>query len=306
MSAGPSAEEHVFLIPRPSLKDYVSYMTTEPLDAARADRKQLADEWRAAAAHFHRLQETEAGWVHDPPLPALPAPLGPLVARVLADPIFQRSFAAVPIAFGLVELDRLVVYQKSINLTHVRRLQAQLGPHPSEEAVFRFCLPYDHPTVPVRTGKVARGSYVFVSESNDLRFLEPALLAGGQLRDYQAPGPVAGVLGLVIGYGSNYLNAIYTSGRLILNNGYHRAYALRDLGLQQAPCVIQQVTSDEDFEMVGGGDLRRNPDHYLARDRPLVLKDYFDPQLRKRIYLAPRVRYVRVNYTIEEIDLPRE
>ena len=51
-----------------------------------------------------------------------------------------------------------------------------------------------------------------------------------RLSDYHAAGVVAGVVGLVIGYSSNYLNVVAAERRPVLNNGYHRAYALRALG----------------------------------------------------------------------------
>src|SRR5205085_5385811 len=98
--------------------------------------------------------------------------------------------------------------------------------------LYRVCLPIDHPTVPHRAGYVADNTYVFVSESNDIRFLDSVVLNPEQVVHYQSHGPIAGVLGLVVGYGSNYLNAIAAEGRLVLNNGSHRAYALRDLGVR--------------------------------------------------------------------------
>ncbi len=45
----------------------------------------------------------------------------------------QRSFALVPVSIAMVELDRLVVYQKAINVSHVARILARLGATPSDE-----------------------------------------------------------------------------------------------------------------------------------------------------------------------------
>ena len=56
------------------------------------------------------------------------------------------------------------------------------------------------------------------------------MLRPEQVTDYQAAGPLAGVVGVAVGYGSNFLNAVALGGRLVLNNGFHRAYALRPSG----------------------------------------------------------------------------
>ena len=64
-------------------------------------------------------------------------------------------------------------------------------------------------------------------------------------------------MGLVVGFSSNYLNVVAAEGRLVLNNGYHRVYALRERGVTHVPCVMQRVTRREELELVGTGALRR-------------------------------------------------
>ncbi len=170
--------------------------------------------------------------------------------------------------------------------------------------MFRTCLPFERRTVKHRVRWVSDDTFVFMSESNDLRFLEPVVFQPEQISNYRPLGPLAGVLGLVVGYGSNYLNAIAAEGRMVLNNGSHRAYALRDLGVTHVPCVIQKVSRREELKVVGAGALLRHPDRFLQAPRPPVLKDYFDPQLRMIVPLAPTVRHVRVRFSVEQIDVP--
>jgi len=43
---------------------------------------------------------------------------------------------------------------------------------------------------------------------------------------------------------------------------------------------------------------------YLKNPRPALLKDYFDPKLRKIVRVAPKARQVRVTFGIEQIDVP--
>lgn len=295
-------EDCLYLIGLTPLKEYLSFINGEALGDKVTDRKQLVNEWRAAHDHMNELQYTEDGWPNEPRLEPVPNSMQPLVDKVMADPVFCRAFSTVPVGIGYVELDRVVAYQHTVNLAHVARLKEKLGPNPTPEQIFRTCLPFDHPTAGYRMGRIKDG-YVFVSESNDLRFLEPVVLGGRQISDYPVLGPIAGSVNLMVGFGSNYLNMIYTENRLLLNNGNHRAYALRELGVTHVPCVIQKVTRRDEL-IVAARRLRRSPDLYLQSARPPVVKDYFNPRLCKRYRTVKKVRQVRVTYTVEEVSVP--
>jgi hypothetical protein len=298
----PATDEYAFLFAHIRLRDFLSSMTEDALDCPST--AELAAGWQTASARFKELQTTEAGWADEPPVEKLPKALEPLVRQVAADPIFKRSFSAVPGAVGMVELDRLVASQKSVNLSHVERLKGEIGPSPDLDAVFRVCLPFDHPTPPVRSGRVASNSFVFSSDSNDLRFLESILISPEELPGRHFTGPLAGVFGVAVGYGSNLLNAIACDRRLVLNNGFHRAYALRDLGITHVPCVVQRLAGRADLEFVGRGAIRRDADTFLDLSRPPVMKDFFDPILSRKVTRPRKTRQVRVTFTVEELDVP--
>jgi hypothetical protein len=108
----------------------------------------------------------------------------------------------------------------------------------------------------------------------------------------------------MVGYGSNYLNAIHANGRLVLNNGSHRAFCLRELGIQQAPCVVQHVTRREEIEVIASDELREKADLYLTAPRPPLLKDYFDPRLRKILPVLRKQRQIKLSYGLEVIEVP--
>jgi len=302
--AGAVGEEHVFLVGRPPMDEYLAFMSTEPVDSQGVDLGSIANEWRSSNDRVRELQLSEATWADNPPVKQVPKELDELAMAVLTDPFFKKSFSIVPADIGMVELDRLVVFQKIINLEYVRQLKARLGNSPSQEDVFRTCLPVDHPTLPPMIRRIAYNGFVFMSESNDLRFHEPVLLRPDQIPGYQATGPVAGIVGLVVGYGSNYLNVISAEGRLILSNGSHRAYALRDLGVTHVPCVIQRVSRRDELKVIGTQPLQQATDLYLKEPRPPVLKDYFDQKMRKIISLPPKARQVRISFGVEQNDMP--
>src|SRR5439155_20811770 len=126
---------------------------------------------------------------------------------------------------------------------------------------------------------------------NDFRVLETVLLHPQQVAAPSNGNPVAHVI-ISVGFGTNLLNVVAVENRLVLNNGSHRAYFLRELGITRAPCVVQCVSRRDELEIVGG-ELQQNPDRYLKAARPPLLKDYFDPKLRKVVAVAKKNRSVR-------------
>ena len=228
----------------------------------------------------------------------------PLLTEFFKDPLVRNGFNTVPTEVAFVELDRLVVYQHHIDLTYVRLLERELGSSPSEEQIFRTCLLHDHPQPPVKWSRARGNKFIFMSPSNDMRFLGAMKLQAGNIRNYPPPGNLAGVVGLAVGFGSNFLNAIYSESRLILNNGSHRAYALREVGVTHVPCIIQHVSSREKLEVVAASVIADKPDNYLKNPRPSMLRDYFNPKLRKIMPVHRQLRQIIVKFEVEDAYVP--
>jgi hypothetical protein len=302
---GAAADENIYLTGRPSLRRFLRFVRSNALHPE--DSGTLTEEWQAAHRHIRALEKEEAGLADNPPITPLTR-LGkhyePLLIEFLKDPLVQHGFNTVPTDVGLVELDRLVVYQKHIDVTFVGSLKKKLGPAPSDEEIFRTCLPFDHPHPPVKWSRARRDKFVFMSPSNDLRFLGTMPLQSNHIANYPPPGNTVGIVGLAVGFGSNFLNAIHAEGRLILNNGSHRAYTLRELGVTHVPCVIQYASSRDELELVGSEEVRDHPDLYLKQPRPSLLKDYFDPKLRKLIPVHRRHRQITVRFEVDEAYVP--
>lgn len=306
-AAPPVVDQHVFLIGRPPIGDFLSYVRNLALDAQRRDEGVLADEWRAANDRVRELETTEAGLADDPPKLPLPPEMHSLAEEIQADPAFRNAFRLVPVEIAMLELDRLVVFQKHINLMYVNEVQERLPDgEPTPEELFRFCIPREVHTVPVRIAQTAATSYTFVSPSHDFRYIEPVLLDADQVRGYDRMGPVTAILGIVVGFGSNYLVGMQIENRIILVNGSHRAYALRERGVTHAPCIIQKITRMEELEIVGTDELRRNSDRYVQAPRPPMLKDYFDVRLRKVLQVARKHRMIKLTFGVEVSDIPAQ
>ena len=295
-------DEMLYLAGRPSLGGFVRYVRNHA--HGPPDKGALVDQWRSARGYVAALERSEPGAADRPTMGRLGPRYQPLLEEFFKNPLVRHTFNTVPTDIVLVPLDRLVVYQKHIDLTFVRQLRERLGDPRDEEAVFRACLLNDHPRPPVTWSGVARDRFVFLSPSNDLRYLGATPLTPDQLSGWGPRGAVVGVVGIAVGFGTNFLNALYVGDRLILNNGSHRAYALRESGVTRVPCVVQHIPDRDALEAVAPKHVLRRPELYLDHPRPPMLRDYFDPRLRTTFRAHRRVRQVTVRFQVEESFVP--
>ena len=289
-----------WLLGQPPMRDYLDFVRDTALPGEEPELGRIADEWREANDYYHQLEQREKGIADYVEELDLPAHLAPLAAELTAHPNYQRAFNVLPTRVALVELDRLVVSQRSVSATFVAELVAQLGAAPDPESLFRACLPLRSRRAPVQVQQVGSRRWVFRSESTDLRFHEPVLLDPEQVPGYPSFGTVAGIVGLVVGFGSNLLNAVRVEDRLLLQNGYHRACALRSLGLTHAPCVVQTVTRPDELELAVKDTVAEDPELYLDSARPPLLKDYFDPCIRKLLPVRRQVRLIELTFEVQD------
>ena len=295
-------EDTLYLTGRPTLRDYLRYVRSH---AAQAPSEGVLTEgWQAAAEVVHTLEKDETGAADAPPIDQLGPEHTPLLTDLLKSPLIRHGFNTVPTEIALVELDRLVVYQKHIHLTHARQLASTLPRNPSAADLFRICLPNDLPQPPVTWSRVHHDKFVFISPSNDLRFLGVMELEPKHIKNYVPPGNTVGVVGIAVGFGSNFLNAVAAERRLILRNGSHRAYALRSIGVTHVPCIIQHVNSREEYDVVSSGEMRRDPNMFLKRPRPPMLRDYFNPALHTIMQVHRRNHVVTVEFEVDENVVP--
>jgi hypothetical protein len=303
MPASPG-EDHRYLLSRSSLDSYLEFVADYSLDPAGVNRKEHAESWKAADLHMRKLRASEPDKADGETTKPLPKGLKNLTAKVEADPVFQKAFEDATWEIRLVDLEKVVVSQKLVSEKHIERLKERIAAIANEKDLFRFCLPYDREPTPHRMSRIGEHEFGFVSQSNDLRFLEAVLLRPDQIVGYQSTGPIAGVVALVVGFGSNYLSVIEANGRLILNNGHHRSCALSLAGKRWVPCVVQKITHPGEFEVHMPRAVRNNAEFYLSEPRPPLVADYFDPILSRRFSLGLTTKHVRLSYTVDEKDMP--
>ena len=222
-----------------------------------------------------------------------------VAAELEASPLFARTFDRMPTTIEMVELDKIVVSQRRVTKTFVDGLAAKLSPQPDPVALFRFCQPLERRDPPVTIRRLSADRYSSPPNSNDLRLHQTSLLRPEQLVGQRA-GPVAAAVGLVVGYGSNFLSLIRSDDRVVLHNGYHRAVAMRAAGITHAPCIVQTVTRKDELEVSAAEAVVEDPAFYFRARRPPLLKDFFDPRIVTTLKARPLRRMVEVSFEVRE------
>jgi hypothetical protein len=290
--------ELIWLLGQPQLSDYLDFVRHKVIGGSRLDPRQLVDEWRAANDHYYALEQREAGIADAIAAEPIEPELHELRRDIEANSWFRSSFDNLPFTILKVELDKLVVSQIHVERGVTFALAEKLGPKPSAADLFRLCLPLERALPPVRVERLGGGRYVFSSPSTDFRAHEPQILSPDQAGDIACPGPMFAMLGLPIGFGSNFLSGIRSGSRILLQNGYHRAFALRSIGITHAYCVVEDVTRKDELRLTATADVMHDPEFYFAAKRPPLLKDFFDPRIAKPLRVMAIENRIEVEVTV--------
>ncbi len=276
-----------WLLGQPQLRDYLRFCETKVIDGDKLDQRQLAAHWRTANDLYYDLEQVEAGIADTIECRPLDKRLCGLAKELEGNAWFRNSFDNLPYTIELVELDKLVVSQLHVENGYSHRIAERLGSSPTPSQLFRFCLPTDRALPPVSVKRLASNRYQFTSPSSDFREHDPILLQADQLPKLDFPGPAAAFLGISVGFGSNFLSAVRSGKRVLLQNGYHRSYALRSAGFTHAWCVVEEVTRKDELRLTAHEDVQEDPEFYFAAKRPPILRDFFDPRLVRHYDTRP-------------------
>ena len=264
------------------------------------DEAALMSEWREARAAALRIIDDEAGIADSVGVRALSAEMKPLAEQVLRQPSMRRLTSLVPRSWCMVEIDRLIVFQDSINLRHVDQLRASMASVPSAEDVIDLASCSGSRSHPAVRLSQSDSGFTFSSESNDLRFLDVATVEPAAIQNYDPFGSASHAIVIYLGFSDNVISATRSAKRIILTNGSHRVYVLRELGFRYVPCLLTDASDEDASDLLLPADVKQDRQFYLHAPRPPLFKDYVDPRLTKVVPVA------RKNFVLKaKLDLQR-
>lgn len=285
------------------MQDFIDFVRERAIGGHDMDRGDLAEMWRDASVVFNELQSTEAGAADKPQILPLSKALQAHVDKLVKLGSFQQTFSAVPVAFGMVELDKLVVCQQHIGRSSVDRLVTSLRAPVSDADLAAVCLPLTAGQAGFKVAHQDDARFVFVSDTHDTRFLGAQLVDPADIKGLKVNGHPQAVVALSVGFTTNILNVVRYGGRVVLNNGYHRALALRELGVTHAPCLIQVCAHWEDVGLAGSSEMYDNGPVYFSSARPPLLRDFANPLLMRAFAARRLTREIRLTYEVDSLQI---
>ena len=296
----------IWLIGQPQLAEYLRFIKNKCVGDSAVSPGQAAAEWRVANDAYYALEkagvEDIGEAISGEPLEALRE----AVSALTASHWYEETFSAIPARIVRIDLERTIVSQNHIDPCIAVERVKQLGPRPSEDMLFDFCLPREQSLPPVEVVRLSEGRYRFRSPSIDLRAHDISLLTADAAAGLSRLGPVHSALALPIGFGSNVLSGVSSRGRVVLQNGHNRAYALLAAGHRHAYCVVEDVTCKDELAVAGGGTVNADPEFFFAAARPPLLRDYLDPRFAKTLQTKPIFCEIEVELQIRETNSATE
>jgi hypothetical protein len=285
--------------------EVISFVRTQCMVRDDAELQGIVQDWKLAAQKFSAITSFPKVVPETMSVIDLPRDVEPVIRKISAEPSFQKSFSMLPMSFGMVEIDKLVAGQRYVNLDYVAKLLKSLPSDPNLVDLIEFCFAKTPDVAPPAELQLGPNVYSYRSDTTDFRFLGgfPKPLSKEDLEAAVAGGlPVAGII-LLVGYGSSAINAFRVGQRYVLNNGFHRLFALRKHGIKTAPMVIQHITNP-DLELPP--QLVGLPTQYMTEHpRPSMMMDFFDDSLVIELRMKARDRSVQIQWNINQIDIPK-
>ncbi|MCF8826459.1 hypothetical protein [Xanthomonas campestris] len=264
------------------------------------DEADQLQRWRIARAMALELAASEAGCADAVGVQPLPEELHALGAAALRQPSMHRITSLVPRAWCMVEVDRMIVFQDSLNLRHLAMLRESFPSAPSAHEVMALAAGQGAGAHPPVHYSQADGDYAFASASNDLRFLDVAVLDPSAITPYEPFGAASHAIVIYLGFSDNVISATRFGNRIILTNGSHRAHLLRSLGIRHIPCLVTDASDNDTSDILLPAAIKQDREFYLRAARPPLFKDYSDARLTQVMPV------VRKNYVLRaKLDLKR-
>lgn len=211
------------------------------------------------------------------------------------DPLFQNTFSNSPIEFKMVDIDNLIATQRNVYLNYVDDIEKSIPDNPSVDDLIDICLPLRQQPPEPKATQINPLTWIFSSPSPDFRFLGGYLkeqITEDDLHYTQVSGFPVKTITLFVGYGGSSVNVMHANNRLVLNNGFHRVYALRRKGITRIPVVIQKIANPQlEFPREKLGLTR---EYLLGDPRPILVKDFFVDGLTKEFKRKKMITTVQV------------
>lgn len=207
-------------------------------DPPEASDEVLAAQWQQARVRLGPPKARAGQPRIQAPLPAAAPYLHDLAARSWVAAALRRL---VEPRWAMVEIEPLLAFQPTIDLDRIGERCPVLRSPPALEELLELCLPAVPPADDFRTSPVTALSETMTITSRD----QGLALTGWGVFNVDMYGFPSHIAGIRFHTMSPLAQAVSCEGRYYLYQGYHRAYAIRQAGAREMPCLVHQVSPAE-------------------------------------------------------------
>jgi hypothetical protein len=105
--------------------EVINHVRTQAVGGEVRRLPEILAGWEMLQPRLAALTYEEQGIANGVPLDPIPEEHRQLLNDITGDALFQKTFLNVPTGFALIEIDKLVAPQRTVNLEYVERLITQ-------------------------------------------------------------------------------------------------------------------------------------------------------------------------------------
>jgi len=262
---------------------------------------EILQSWLDATESLRQIEKQENGAADNCEISEINSGL---IEAIRQNPSIKNTFSSDVLDFGMVEIDNIIAPQRDVLLDYVDELTKKIPKNPSEDELLKFCLIPEQQVPKPKPTRKDSSSFYFSTPSHDFRFLGGFLkkeITKEDVDSTKVGGFPTHAIVLFVGYGVGCMNAISVNGRVILNNGFHRAYALRKKGITKVPLLLKKIgNADLDFPNDVHG-LKK--DYLLKHSRPILVKDFFNDDLVRVFKRKKNTTLVNIKWNSDKTSI---
>jgi hypothetical protein len=293
-----------FLLAFSSQAEIYNHLRTQTAEEEFVRLPEIMAQWEAQQQAMQALLRAEAGMANQAQLEPLPPGHEAALQGIANDDLFKKTFYQAPFGFAMVAIDSLIAPKRAVNLDYVEELKVRFADRTGVADLVDSCLWPTREMPPIGHLEVQNNSHVFSSRNLDIRFLGafPKSLTPDDSRYAVLGGVPSAAIIAFIGYGASSISVLRCDGRLVLNNGFHRVFALRSMGVTKIPVVVQQINNPQ---LEFPSNLVGLPKEYLlGSPRPAMMKDFLRDDFCIEFRAKARVRVITLNTAFSQFEVP--
>lgn len=279
---------------------------------------ELKSHWLSRVAIANQLAQTDPYVINNSNLPEVlvdfEEPQLEVVTKIASRLRESEYWKNVRFEIKLANLDYLIALQSNIDLERANNFASKVPKNPTVENLLELCFDLSRQIPEIDSHMIGQNTFIFSSGDDDVRLGNPQVRIVPMREGEQREGnPLVKSFLLPIIGGDPSVNVVLTCGpvqigpessetrfRLTLQNGFHRAYALKSLGISHIPCVviIPDSVQEAGIYFSNWSPERQQQNNLL---RPPLLKDFFNPDLAETLEVRRRRLAWRLHWDSEKL-----